>query len=189
MARKKLFLLDAMALIFRAHFAFSKNPRINSKGMNTGAALGFTNTLVDVLNREKPDHIAVAFDGPEKTFRHDNFAEYKAHRQAMPEDIQVAIPYVKKIVTAFGIPCLIMPGYEADDIIGTIACKAEKHGYDVYMMTPDKDYYQLVTDHIFVYKPAFLGNAIDIIDIPKVQEKFEIARVEQVTDILGLMGD
>ena len=189
MARKKLFLLDAMALIYRAHFAFSKNPRINSKGMNTGAALGFTNTLVDVLNREKPDHIAVAFDGPEKTFRHDNFVEYKANRQAMPEDIAVAIPYVKKLVEAFNIPLLIMPGYEADDIIGTLSCKAEKAGYDVYMMTPDKDYYQLVTEHVFVYKPAFLGNAIDIIDVPKVLEKWEISNVKQVLDILGLQGD
>ncbi|KAA9340164.1 DNA polymerase I [Adhaeribacter soli] len=189
MARKKLFLLDAMALIYRAHFAFSKNPRINSKGMNTGAALGFTNTLVDVLNREKPDHIAVAFDGPEKTFRHDNFVEYKANRQAMPEDISVAIPYVKKLVEAFNIPMLIMPGFEADDIIGTLSCKAEKAGYDVYMMTPDKDYYQLVTEHVFVYKPAFLGNAIDIIDVPKVLEKWEISDVKQVIDILGLQGD
>src|SRR5688572_28371564 len=189
MARKKLFLLDAMALIFRAHFAFSKNPRINSKGMNTGAALGFTNTLVDVLNREKPDHIAVCFDGPEKTFRHDSFTEYKANRQAMPEDIGVAIPYVKKIVEAFNIPMIILPGYEADDLIGTLSCKAEKAGYDVYMMTPDKDYYQLVTEHVFVYKPAFLGNAIDIIDVPKVLEKWEISNVKQVIDILGLQGD
>ncbi|MBK0403701.1 DNA polymerase I [Adhaeribacter sp. BT258] len=189
MARKKLFLLDAMALIFRAHFAFSKNPRINSKGMNTGAALGFTNTLVDVLNREKPDHIAVCFDGPEKTFRHESFTEYKANRQAMPEDIGVAIPYVKKIVEAFNIPMIILPGYEADDLIGTLSCKAEKAGYDVYMMTPDKDYYQLVTEHVFVYKPAFLGNAIDIIDVPKVLEKWEISNVKQVIDILGLQGD
>lgn len=186
---KRLFLLDAMALIYRAHFAFSKNPRINSKGMNTGAALGFTNTLVDLLNREKPTHIGVCYDAPSKTFRHDNFVEYKANRQAMPEDIAIAIPYVKKIVEAFRIPGLIMDGYEADDIIGTLSCKAEKAGYDVYMMTPDKDYYQLVTDHVFVYKPAFLGNAIEVIDVPKVLERWEISHVKQVIDILGLQGD
>ena len=123
---KKLFLLDAMALIYRAHFAFSKNPRVNSKGMNTGAALGFTNTLFEVLSKEKPTHIAVASDGPSKTFRHENFTEYKANRQAMPEDIGVAIPYVKKIIAAFNIPLLEIPGYEADDVIGTLSCKAEK---------------------------------------------------------------
>ncbi|MBB6609763.1 DNA polymerase I [Pontibacter sp. Tf4] len=187
--RKKLFLLDAMALIYRAHFAFSKNPRINSKGMNTGAALGFTNTLVEVLQKEKPTHIGVAFDSAAKTFRHENFAEYKANRQAMPEDISVAIPYCKKIVEAFNIPVLILDGYEADDIIGTMARKAEKAGFDVYMMTPDKDYCQLVTDHIFLYKPAFLGNAVEVWDVQKVLEKWEIERVDQVIDILGLQGD
>ncbi|WP_299706677.1 DNA polymerase I [uncultured Pontibacter sp.] len=187
--RKKLFLLDAMALIYRAHFAFSKNPRINSKGMNTGAVLGFTNTLVEVLQKEKPTHIGVAFDSAAKTFRHDNFAEYKANRQAMPEDISLAIPYCKKIVEAFNIPVLIMDGYEADDIIGTLACRAEKDDFDVYMMTPDKDYCQLVTEHVFLYKPAFLGNAVEVWDVQRVLEKFEIERVEQVIDILGLQGD
>ncbi|SIT88402.1 DNA polymerase I [Pontibacter indicus] len=187
--RKKLFLLDAMALIYRAHFAFSKNPRINSKGMNTGAVLGFTNTLVEVLQKERPTHIGVAFDSAAKTFRHDNFAEYKANRQAMPEDISLAIPYCKKIVEAFNIPVLIMDGYEADDIIGTLACRAEKDNFDVYMMTPDKDYCQLVTEHVFLYKPAFLGNAVEVWDIAKVLEKWEIERVEQVIDILGLQGD
>ncbi|WP_276498567.1 DNA polymerase I [Pontibacter litorisediminis] len=187
--RKKLFLLDALALIYRAHFAFSKNPRINSKGMNTGAALGFTNTLVEVLQKEQPTHIGVAFDSAAKTFRHDNFADYKANRQAQPEDISIAIPYCKKIVEAFNIPVLIMDGYEADDIIGTMAQKAEKAGFDVYMMTPDKDYCQLVTDHIFLYKPAFMGNAIEVWDVQKVLEKWEVERVEQVIDILGLQGD
>ncbi|MBJ6117758.1 DNA polymerase I [Pontibacter sp. BT310] len=187
--RKKLFLLDAMALIYRAHFAFSKNPRINSKGMNTGAALGFTNTLVEVLQKEKPTHIGVAFDSAAKTFRHDNFAAYKANRQAMPEDISLAIPYCKKIVEAFNIPVLILDGYEADDIIGTMACKAEKAGFDVYMMTPDKDYCQLVTEHVFLYKPAFLGNAVEVWDVNKVLEKWEIENVSQVIDILGLQGD
>ncbi|MFD2514151.1 DNA polymerase I [Pontibacter locisalis] len=187
--RKKLFLLDALALIYRAHFAFSKNPRINSKGMNTGAALGFTNTLVEVLQKEKPTHIGVAFDSAAKTFRHDSFADYKANRQAQPEDISIAIPYCKKIVEAFNIPVLIMDGYEADDIIGTLACKADKAGFDVYMMTPDKDYCQLVNEHIFLYKPAFMGNAIEVWDEQKVLEKWEIERVEQVIDILGLQGD
>ena len=178
-----------MALIYRAHFAFSKNPRINSKGMNTGAVLGFTNTLVEVLQRERPTHIGVAFDSAAKTFRHDNFAAYKANRQAMPEDISLAIPYCKKIVEAFNIPVLIMDGYEADDIIGTLACRAEKDDFDVYMMTPDKDYCQLVTEHVFLYKPAFLGNAVEVWDVARVLEKFEIERVEQVIDILGLQGD
>ncbi|WP_347157508.1 DNA polymerase I [Pontibacter chitinilyticus] len=187
--RKKLFLLDALALIYRAHFAFSKNPRINSKGMSTGAALGFTNTLVEVLQKEQPTHIGVAFDSAAKTFRHDNFAEYKANRQSQPEDISIAIPYCKKIVEAFNIPVLILDGYEADDIIGTMACQAEKAGFDVYMMTPDKDYCQLVTEHVFVYKPAFMGNAVDILDVQKVLDKWEIERVEQVIDILGLQGD
>jgi DNA polymerase I len=186
---KKLFLLDAMALIYRAHFAFSKNPRINSKGMNTGAALGFTNTLFEVISKEKPTHIGVAMDGPAKTFRHDNFADYKANRQAMPEDIGVAIPYVQKIVEAFNIPMLILPGYEADDVIGTLSCKAEKADFDVYMMSPDKDFCQLVTNHVFLYKPAFLGNSVDILDIKKVCEKWEISNVKQVIDILGLQGD
>jgi len=187
--RKKLFLLDALALIYRAHFAFSKNPRINSKGMNTGAALGFTNTLVEVLQKEQPTHIGIAFDSAAKTFRHDNFAAYKANRQAQPEDISIAIPYCKKIAEAFNIPVLILDGYEADDIIGTMACQAEKAGFDVYMMTPDKDYCQLVTEHVFVYKPAFMGNAVDIMDVQKVLDKWEIERVEQVIDILGLQGD
>ena len=186
---KKLFLLDAMALIYRAHFAFSKNPRVNSKGMNTGAALGFTNTLFEVLSKEKPTHIGVAMDGPAKTFRHESFTEYKANRQAMPEDIGIAIPYVKKIVEAFNIPLLMLPGYEADDVIGTLSCKAEKADFDVYMMSPDKDFCQLVTDHVYLYKPAFLGNGVDILDVQKVCEKWEITNVKQVIDILGLQGD
>ncbi|MCC9135820.1 DNA polymerase I [Pontibacter silvestris] len=187
--RKKLFLLDALALIYRAHFAFSKNPRINSKGMNTGAALGFTNTLVEVLQKEQPTHIGVAFDSAAKTFRHDNFADYKANRQAQPEDISIAIPYCKKIVEAFNIPVLIMDGYEADDIIGTLSRKADEAGFDVYMMTPDKDYCQLVTEHVYLYKPAFLGNAVEVWDVQKILDKWEIERVEQVIDILGLQGD
>ncbi|WMN11685.1 DNA polymerase I [Marivirga salinae] len=186
---KKLFLLDAMALIYRAHFAFSKTPRINSKGMNTGAALGFTNSLLEILKKEKPTHIGVAFDTSTPTFRHVEFPAYKAQRDEQPEDIRVAIPYVKKIVEAFNIPVLIMDGYEADDIIGTIARQAGEEGYKVYMMTPDKDFAQLVTDNVFLYKPAFMGNAVDILGIEEVKKKFDIDRVEQVIDILGLQGD
>ncbi|GAB2947133.1 DNA polymerase I [Hymenobacter coalescens] len=188
-APKKLFLLDAFALIYRSHFAFSKNPRINSKGLNTGAILGFTNTLVEVLQKEKPTHIGVAFDAAKKTFRHEQYADYKAHRQAMPEDIGVAIPYIKQIITAFRIPILKVDGFEADDVIGTLAQQAEREDFDVYMMTPDKDYCQLVTDRIKQYRPAFMGNAAEVIDVERVREKFGVERVEQVIDILGLMGD
>nr|WKN40052.1 DNA polymerase I [Tunicatimonas sp. TK19036] len=186
---KKLFLLDAMALIYRAHFAFSKNPRINSKGMNTGAALGFTNALVEVLNKERPSHIAVAFDTSAPTFRHEQYEAYKAHREAQPEDIQVAIPIVKDIVRAFHIPVLERDGYEADDIIGTFAKHAAKQGYTVYMMTPDKDYAQLVEECIYLYKPSYMGNSVEILGIPEVLKKFDIQKVDQVRDILGLQGD
>lgn len=185
----KLFLLDAMALIYRAHFAFSKNPRINSKGLNTGVMLGFTNTLLEVLTKEKPSHIAVAFDLPGPTFRHEQFGAYKANRQEQPEDITVSIPWVKEIVKAFNIPLLEMQGFEADDIIGTIAKKAEKESYTVYMMTPDKDYGQIVDDHIFLYKPAFMGNGVDVMGPKEVCAKWDIEHVDQVRDILGLMGD
>ena len=188
-APKKLFLLDAFALIYRSHFAFSKNPRINSKGMNTGAVLGFTNTLVEVLQKEKPTHIGVCFDGPKKTFRHEQFAAYKAQRQAMPEDIGIALPYIKKIIQGFHIPILMLDGFEADDVIGTLAQKAEKEGFEVFMMTPDKDYCQLVTERIKIYRPAFMGNAAEILDVAHVLARFEIERVEQVIDILGLQGD
>lgn len=188
-SKKKLFLLDAMALIYRAHFAFSKNPRINSKGLNTSAAFGFTNTLLEVLTKEKPTHIAVAFDTSAPTFRHKQFEAYKANRQEQPEDIRVAIPIVKDIVRAFDIPVLELDGYEADDIIGTIAKRASCEEFTVYMMTPDKDYAQLVEDCIFLYKPAFMGNGVEILGVPEVLKKFDIERVEQVTDILGLQGD
>ncbi len=186
---KNLFLLDAMALIYRAHFAFSKNPRINSKGMNTGAVLGFTNAVVDVLNREKPSHMAVAYDTSEPTFRHHRFPQYKANRDKQPEDIQIAIPITKNILRAFNIPVLELDGFEADDVIGTIAKKAARTGYTVYMMTPDKDYGQLVEDCIFLYKPAYMGNAIDILGVKEVTEKFNITHVDQVRDMLGLQGD
>ncbi len=189
MAEKKLFLLDAMALIYRAHFAFSKNPRINSKGMNTGAILGFTNSLLDILKNEQPTHIAVAFDTSAPTFRHETFKEYKSTRQEQPEDVQAAIPIVKDLVRAFNIPVLEIDGYEADDIIGTIAKKIPKDEFEVYMMTPDKDFSQLVEDHIYLYKPAYMGNAVDILGVKEVLKKFDIDRIDQVRDILGLQGD
>ncbi|MFT7204355.1 MAG: DNA polymerase-1, partial [Algoriphagus sp.] len=185
----KLFLLDAMALIYRAHFAFSKNPRINSKGLNTGVMLGFTNTLLEVLEKEKPTHIGVAFDTKAPTFRHIQYEPYKANRQAQPEDISIAIPWVKEIVKAFNIPILELDGFEADDVIGTLAKKAEKEDFTVYMMTPDKDFGQLVDDHIFLYKPAFMGNGVDVMGPKEICEKWDIERVDQVRDMLGLMGD
>lgn len=186
---KKLFLLDAMALIYRAHFAFSKNPRINSKGLNTGVMLGFTNTLLEVLEKEKPSHIAVAFDTSAPTFRHEQFESYKANRQAQPEDIEIGIPWIKQIVAAFNIPILELDGYEADDIIGTIAKKAEYRDFNVYMMTPDKDFGQLVEEHIFLYKPSYMGNQVDVMGPNEVCEKWGISHPDQVRDILGLMGD
>lgn len=186
----KLFLLDAMALIYRAHFAFSKTPRINSKGMNTGAVLGFTNTLLELLKKEKPTHIGVAFDTAEPTFRHIEFEAYKAQRQSQPEDITFAIPYIYKMVAAFNIPILVKPGFEADDIIGTLAKKiVQKGNFQVYMMTPDKDYAQIVEENIFLYKPAFLGNDVAVWGVKEVLEKWEIQNPMQVVDILGLQGD
>jgi len=189
MPEKKLFLLDAYALIYRAHFAFTKNPRINSKGINTSVPFGFTNTLLEVLQKQKPTHIAVAFDTSAKTFRDEIFTEYKATRQETPEDIRTGVPKVKDIIRGFNIPILEMDGYEADDIIGTIAKKAEREGFTVYMMTPDKDFGQLVTDKILLYKPAYMGNSVDILGPKEVCEKWDIENVSQVIDILGLQGD
>jgi len=186
---KKLFLLDAMALIFRAHFAFSKNPRINSKGLNTGPMLGFTNSLLEIINKEKPTHIGVAFDSPGPTFRHEKYEDYKATRQEAPEDLKIAIPIVKDIVKAFNIPAIELSGYEADDIIGTLAKQEVKQGFKVYMMTPDKDYAQLVEEKILLYKPAYMGNAVDILGVEEVLQKFDIDQIDQVRDILGLQGD
>lgn len=186
---KKLFLLDAMALIYRAYFAFSKNPRINSKGMNTSAVLGFANTLYDVLKNEKPSHIGVAFDTMAPTVRHEDFVEYKANREKMPEDLAASIPVVKKLLEAFNIPVLYVDGFEADDVIGTLAKKAEQKGFITYMMTPDKDFGQLVSDNIFIYKPARMGNKAEVMGVKEVCEKFGIESPEQVIDILGLWGD
>jgi DNA polymerase I len=186
---KKLFLLDAMALIYRAYFAFSKNPRINSKGFNTSAIFGFANTLLDVLKNEEPTHIGVAFDTIAPTLRRDEFANYKANRQAIPEDLALSIPLVQKLLEGFRIPILFADGYEADDVIGTLAKQAEKEGFMTYMMTPDKDFGQLVTDKIFIYKPARMGNKAEILGVKEVCEKFEIDHPMKVIDILGLWGD
>lgn len=186
---KKLFLLDGMALIYRAHFALSKTPRFTSGGLNTSAVMGFTNTLLDVLKKEKPTHMAVVFDTDAPTERHTDFEGYKAHREAMPEDLAKALPYIYKVVLGFNIPLITSDGYEADDIIGTLAKKAEQKGYQVYCMTPDKDFAQLVSDNIFIYKPARMGNDMEILGVKEVLAKWEIAHVEQVIDILGLWGD
>ncbi|MCV9388574.1 DNA polymerase I [Reichenbachiella ulvae] len=186
---KKLFLLDAYALIYRAHFAFSKNPRINSKGVNTSAVFGFMNSLLEILRKEKPTHIGVAFDTSAPTFRHIQFPEYKAHREETPEDIRTATPLIKDILKAMNIPILQLDGFEADDVIGTFAKQAAQKDFEVYMMTPDKDYAQLVEEHIYLYKPAYMGNGVDILGIPEVLAKFEIDKVDQVRDILGLEGD
>jgi DNA polymerase-1 len=186
---KKLFLLDAFALIYRAHFAFSKNPRITSKGMNASAVFGFTNSLLEILSKEKPTHIAVAFDTRAPTFRHEEYPEYKAQREAQPEDIRISIPIIKDMLKGFNIPVLELDGFEADDIIGTFAKKASKKGFEVFMMTPDKDYAQLVEEHIYLYKPAYMGNGVDVLGIPEVLAKFDIENVDQVRDFLGLQGD
>lgn len=186
---KKLFLLDGMALMYRAHFALSKNPRFTSTGINTSAVMGFTNTLLDVLKKEKPTHIAVVFDTDAPTERHTSFEAYKAHRQAMPEDLAAAMPYVLKLITGFNIPVITSDGYEADDIIGTLAKKAEQKGYQVYCMTPDKDFAQLVSENIFIYKPARMGNDMEILGVKEVLAKWEVENVLQVIDILGLWGD
>ena len=187
--QKRLFLLDAYALIFRGYYAFIKNPRINSKGMDTSAILGFMNSLLDVIKRERPDHLAVAFDKEGSVVRTEMFTEYKAHRDETPEAIKIAIPYIQEILKAMHIPVVEEAGCEADDLIGTLAKQAEKQGYQVYMVTPDKDFAQLVSENIFMYRPARLGNGIEIWGIPEVLDRFEIERPEQVIDFLGMMGD
>ncbi len=188
-SEKKLFLIDAFAIIFRSYFAFGSNQRYNSKGLNTSVMLGFTNTLLEILNKEKPSHIAIVFDPQGKTFREDMFPAYKAHRDETPEDIKKAIPYIFKLAEAFNIKSVVVPSYEADDVIGTLAKRAEREGFKTYMMTPDKDFAQLVTDNILLYRPAKSGNAAEVWGIKEVCAKFEVQRVEQVIDILGLWGD
>ena len=187
--KKRLFLLDAYALIFRGYYAFIKNPRINSKGMNTSAIMGFMNSLLDVIKREKPDHLAVCFDKGGSQERTTLFTEYKANRDETPEAIVIAVPYIQKILEAMHIPVVVKAGFEADDIIGTLAKQAEKEDYTTYMVTPDKDFAQLVSENIFMYRPARMGNGIEIWGVPEVQEKFEIESPEQVIDYLGMMGD
>jgi len=188
-SKKKLFLLDAYALIFRGYYAFIKNPRINSKGVNTSAIMGFTNSLLDVINREKPEYLAVAFDKGGSDLRNDIFPEYKANRQETPEAIQIAVPYIHEILKAMHIPIVELPGFEADDLIGTLSKQAEKEGFQVYMVTPDKDFAQLVSENIFMYRPARMGNGIEIWGIEEVKQKFEIENPLQVIDFLGMMGD
>lgn len=185
----KLFLLDAYALIYRAHFAFTKNPRINSKGRNTSVPFGFTNTLLEVLTRQKPTHIGVAFDTAAPTFRDAMFSDYKATRQETPEDVRYGMPICKDIIRAFNIPILEVDGFEADDVIGTIAKQFARKDFEVYMMTPDKDFGQLVEPHVLLYKPAYMGNSVDILGPEEVCAKWDVASVDQVVDMLGLQGD
>jgi len=186
---KRLFLLDAYALIFRAYYALIRNPRITSKGKNTNAQFGFTNTIIELINNQKPTHMAVCFDTAEPTERHTDFADYKANRQEAPEDLTAAIPDIKRIIKGLNVPVIESHGYEADDVIGTLSKQAEKLGYEVYMVTPDKDYGQLVSDKIKIYKPGYQGGDVEIMGPKEVCEKWCIQNVDQVIDMLGLMGD
>lgn len=186
---KTLFLLDAYALIYRAYYAFINNPRITTTGINTSATFGFCNFLLELLEEEHPTHVAVVFDPEGPTFRHEMFDAYKAHRPPMPESLRQSIPYIRRIIEGMGIPCVTIPGYEADDVVGTLAKRAEKEGFTVYMITPDKDYAQLVSERVFMYKPGRAGNKSEVWGIPEVLDHFGIERVDQVIDILGLMGD
>ncbi len=186
---KRLFLLDAFALIFRGYYALIKNPRITSTGMDVSAIMGFTNSLFEILRKEKPEYLAVCFDKGGSHVRNDMFPEYKANRQETPEAIKIAVPYIQQLLKAMDIPVVEVAGFEADDLIGTLAKQAEKEGFTTYMVTPDKDFAQLVSEHIFMYRPARMGNGIEIWGIPEVQKKFEIEHPEQVIDYLGMMGD
>ena len=188
MNKMKLFLIDAYALIYRSYYAFIKNPRINSKGVNTSAIFGFVNSMEDVLKREQPSHVAVAFDPKGPTFRHEAFQEYKAQREETPEVIRYSVPIIKQIIEAYNIPILEVPYYEADDVIGTVAKQAQGKGFEVYMMTPDKDYGQLVDKHIFMYRPKF-GGDYEILGVKEILEKYQLKSTDQVIDLLGLMGD
>ncbi len=187
--QQKLFLLDAYALIYRSYFAFIRNPRFNSKGLNTSAMLGVTNTIVQLFEKENPDYIGVVFDVSAPTFRHEMYKEYKANREEMPEDLRKSIPYIRRIIEAFNIPIIEKEGFEADDVIGTLAKKAEKDGFITYMMTPDKDYAQLVSEHVVMYKPGKAGGDAEVWGLDQVKENYGIERAEQMIDILGLMGD
>ncbi|NPA37622.1 MAG: DNA polymerase I [Chlorobi bacterium] len=187
--KKKLFLLDAYALIFRAYYAFIRNPRKTSKGLNTSAVFGFVNSLLEILEKEKPTHIAVAFDPPGPTFRHKMFPEYKAQREETPEDIRKAVPYIKKLLEAFNIPVIEVEGFEADDVIGTLSRIASEKGFETYMVTPDKDYAQLVSDNVFMFKPRSKGGGNEVWGVEEIKEKFGVEKPEQVIDILALWGD
>jgi DNA polymerase-1 len=189
MSDKKLFLLDGMALVYRSYFAFQQNPRITSFGLNASAMFGFTNTLLDVLSKQKPTHIAVVFDTAAPTQRHIDFEAYKAHREEMPEDLKRSLPYIDRIIEGFNIPVIKMDGYEADDVIGTLALKAGLAGFEVYMMTPDKDYGQLVRDNVYIYKPGRMGSPDEVLGVQEILKKWEVEDVAQVIDILGLWGD
>lgn len=187
--RNKIFLIDAYALIYRAYYAFMKNPRVNSKGLNTSAIFGFVNTIDELIRRESPTYIAIAFDPQGKTFRHEAYSEYKAQRPKTPEDIKTAIPYIKEIIDAYGIARFEVEGYEADDVIGTLSKMSQREGLEVYMMTPDKDYAQLVDEHIFQYKPRYKSTGFDTLGIEDIKERYEVDSPLQVIDLLGLMGD
>jgi len=188
MAKNKLFLLDAFALLYRAHFAFIRNPRMTSKGMNTSAMFGFCNTLLEIVNKEDPTHLAVVFDTKAPTFRHIAYEPYKAQREAMPEDLSKAIPYAFKLLEILNIPALSMDGYEADDIIGTISAQIDENEFEVFMVTPDKDYAQLVKDNVFLYRPRSRGGGYHVMGKENVIETFGIPP-EQIIDFLGLKGD
>src|SRR5436309_4603808 len=186
---KRLFLLDGMALVYRAHFALVSRPIFTSKGVNTSALFVFTNTLLDVLQNQRPTHIAVAFDTEAPTDRHRAFPDYKIQREAMPEDIAWALPHVRRLLDAFHVTVLTCDGYEADDIIGTLVRRAEPQGFECYMVTPDKDFGQLVSEKTFIYKPGRMGDASELLALPQVREKWGIERPDQVIDIIGLWGD
>ena len=186
---RKLFLLDGMALAYRSHFALINNPRTMTTGMNTSMVFVFTNTLLEIINREQPTHLAVVFDTPKPTYRHEMYPEYKAHREAMPEDIKAGFPYLDRMLAGFRVPVIRVDGYEADDVIGTLAGTAESEGFNTYMVTPDKDFAQLVTENTKIFKPGRQGSDPEILGVDEVLESWNIAEIGQVVDVLGLMGD
>src|SRR6267378_588052 len=186
---KKLFLLDGMALVYRAHFALIARPIFTSKGINSSALYGFTQTLLEIVKNQQPTHLAVAFDTDAPTHRHTEYPEYKATRQAMPEDLSEALPHVRRMLEAFRVPVLICDGFEADDIIGTLVRRAEKEGFESYMVTPDKDFGQLIDEKTFLYKPSRMGDGVEILGLPEIRQRWNIQKPEQVVDVLALMGD
>jgi len=188
-SERKLFLIDAYALIFRAYYAFMKNPRINSKGLNTSAIFGFTNALIEVVRKESPSHLAVVFDPPGGSFRNETYAEYKANRNETPEDIKRSVPWILQVLEGLNIPSISEVGFEADDVIGYLAKEAEKVGFDVYMMTPDKDFGQLVSEKIRMYRPGRSGNPAEVWGPDEICEKFDVDNPLQIIDLLGMMGD